>query len=236
MNLSGYKKPEWYSFEYLSECVSTNDEAFARGDRHIVVAGHQTGARGRMGRTYSAEEGGLYVSVCVAPPCEMKDAPALAALAALAAKEAISDSARIKWPNDILMNGKKVCGILSEARQGLLVFGFGINIDNQVPDDIPNVGFVEGKAEEILQKLTDKMAEIVAGYPANREELMQQYAFNCCTLGNNVSVIYRGMPVSGMAFSVDKHGGLMIMPTDSRTVIIVYSGEATILKKEEIDP
>lgn len=219
--------PEGYSFEYLSECASTNDRAFELGPGAIVCAGRQTAARGRMGRSFSAEEGGLYVSMCVKPSCEMKDAPALAALAALAAADAIGPKSEIKWPNDIQLAGKKVCGILSESREGVLVFGFGINVNNPLPEELTQAGHVDGEAQDILQRLIDRMSGIVAEYPGNREELLQQYALRCCTLGRMVDVTYRGMPLYGFACGIDKHGGLMVMTQENRTVVMIYSGEAT---------
>ena len=227
MAYENLRVPEGYSFEYLSECASTNDRAFELGAGAIVCAGRQTAARGRMGRSFSAEEGGLYVSLCVKPACEMKDAPALAALAAVAAADAIGTKSEIKWPNDILLDDKKVCGILSESRNGLLVFGFGINLKNPLPEELTRAGRVDAEAEELLQKLIDRMTDIVAQYPSNREELLQQYALHCCTLGRMVDVTYRGMPLYGFACGIDKHGGLMVMTQESRTVVMIYSGEAT---------
>jgi len=227
MAFENYKAPAGWSFEYLPVCESTNDLAFEKGAGSIVCAGRQTKARGRMGRSFSAEEGGLYFSLCIAPPCEMKEAPALTALAALAARDAIGGKAKIKWPNDILLDDKKVCGILSEARNGLIVFGFGINIENELPPELVQAGRVEAKAEELLTAIVDRLSEMVSGYPDNREALLQDYALKCCTLGRMVDVTYRGMPMYGFACGVDKHGGLMVMTQENRTVVMIYSGEAT---------
>lgn len=221
------KVPEGYSFEYLSECESTNDLAFAKGAGAIVCAGRQTKGRGRMGRSFSSEEGGLYFSLCIKPGCPLKEATALPALAALAVRDAIGDSAKIKWPNDILVDGRKVCGILTEARGELIVFGFGVNIRNELPEELSQAGRVDMEAQTLLEAISERMARIVAEYPENRETLMQDYAFKCCTLGRMVDIVYRGMPMSGFACSVDKHGGLMVMTQESRTVVTIYSGEAT---------
>lgn len=227
MAFESFQAPAGYSFEYLPVCPSTNDLAFQKGPGSIVCAGRQTAARGRMGRSYSAEEGGLWFSLCVQPPCALKEATALPALAALAVRDAIGGAAKIKWPNDILLDDKKVCGILTEARGELIVFGIGINLQNELPEDLPQAGRIDRKAEELLSAVCRRLAEIVAGYPENRESLMQDYAFQCCTLGRMVDITYRNMPMSGFACSVDKHGGLMVMTQESRTVVTIYSGEAT---------
>lgn len=221
------KIPEGYSFEYRPECESTNDLAFEIGAGAIVCAGRQTKGRGRMGRSFSSEEGGLYFSLCIKPNCPFKEATALPALAALAVRDAIGGAAKIKWPNDILVDGKKVCGILSEARGELIVFGFGINIQNKLPEELSEAGRVDMDARALLEAICERMARIVAEYPENRETLMQDYAFKCCTLGRLVDVTYRGMPMYGFACSVDKHGGLMVMTQENRTVVMIYSGEAT---------
>ncbi len=222
-----YTPPEGYSFEYLSACASTNDEALKRGPGSIVVAGEQSAGRGRMGRSFFSAPGGLYLSVCAALPCPAADAPALAALAALAACEAIDPRAQIKWPNDILLGDRKVCGILCELRGDALIFGFGVNVENELPAELTQAGRVETSREALLEKITRRLTEILSGYPENREALLEEYARRCCTLGRMVDVTYRGMPLYGFAFAVDKHGGLMLMTQENRTVVTVYSGEAT---------
>lgn len=227
MPYESYTAPEGYSFEYLAACASTNDEALRRGPGSIVVAGRQTAGRGRMGRSFSSAEGGLYLSLCAPLPCAPSEAPALAALAALAACEAIGGDAQIKWPNDIMSTSKKVCGILCEMREGCLIFGFGVNVENELPAELTEAGRVPAAREELLAKITHRMAAILSGYPENREALMDVYAKKCCTLGRPVEVTYRGVPLYGYAFAVDKHGGLMVMTQESRTVVTVYSGEAT---------
>lgn len=227
MPYESFVPPRGYRFEYLDACASTNDEAFARGPGSIVIAARQSAGRGRMGRSFSSEEGGLYLSLCAPLPCSAREAPALAALAALAACEAIGEGAQIKWPNDIMLTGKKVCGILCEMRGDGLIFGFGVNVDNALPAELTEAGRVSAGRESLAEKITQRMAAILSGYPENREELMDAYAKKCCTLSRFVQVTYRGMPLYGYAFAVDKHGGLMVITQESRTVVTIYSGEAT---------
>lgn len=227
MALESFVPPAGFRYRYVPECVSSNDLAFAEGTGAIVCAGRQTGARGRMGRSFSAEEGGLYFSLCIDPGCVLKEATALPALAALAVRDAVGGAAKIKWPNDILVDGRKVCGILTEAREGLIVFGIGINLKNPLPEELTQAGRLDREPEELLSAICERLAKITAEYPGNREELMQDYAFKCCTLGRMVDISYRGMPMSGFACGVDKNGGLMVMTQESRTVVTIYSGEAS---------
>ncbi len=227
MWFESFQPPKDWRFAYVDECASTNDLAFEQGAGSIVCAGRQTAARGRMGRSYCAEEGGLWFSLCVKPPCPLKEATALPALAALAVCDAIGGAAKIKWPNDILVDDKKVCGILTEARGELVVFGFGINLQNELPVDLPQAGRTEAEPAALLGAICSRMVEILADYPQNRESLLQDYAYKCCTLGRMVDITYRNMPMYGFACSVDRHGGLMVMTQESRTVVTIYSGEAT---------
>lgn len=230
MDIHAYKAPEGYSFEYLSEVVSTNDIALQKGAGSIVCAARQTGGRGRMGRAFSSEEGGLYFSMAVRPPCELSDCLSLPAVAALCAQKAIGGAAKIKWPNDIMLTDKKVCGILTENRDGVIVFGFGINLENALPPELTEAGRVQADVCALLTSITHALDEALRGYPENRPALLQEYCGHCLTLGKFVDVTYRGMPLYGFACALDKHGGLMIMTQESRTVVTVYSGEASLSK------
>jgi BirA family transcriptional regulator, biotin operon repressor / biotin---[acetyl-CoA-carboxylase] ligase len=113
----------------------------------VVIAEEQTAGRGRMGRTwYSEKSSGIYVSVLLRPPLSPAAAPILTLLAGLAVAEAIRSvtglSVDIRWPNDVLVNGKKVCGILTEMQAELdrlhrVVLGIGINVNHrEMPEEL----------------------------------------------------------------------------------------------------
>jgi BirA family biotin operon repressor/biotin-[acetyl-CoA-carboxylase] ligase len=125
---------------------STNAVALklaAEGAEHgtIVVAEEQTAGRGRLGRAwYSEKSNGIYASVILRPPLSPVAAPVLTLMAGVAAQKAVSSTTGlavdIRWPNDLLVNGKKVCGILTEMsaevdRLHAVVLGIGINVNNQ---------------------------------------------------------------------------------------------------------
>ncbi len=133
------------------DAVSTNDLAlmFARKDAPhgaVVIADRQSAGRGRWNREWSSLEGGLYMSVLLRPPPEEEfSMTLLPAAASVAAAEAIVDASAlnplIRWPNDLLVKGRKVGGILCEAsfsgrRPDHVVAGFGINV-NQEPERFP---------------------------------------------------------------------------------------------------
>lgn len=122
---------------HLRETTSTNDRArelAGSGAPHgtIVTAGAQSAGRGRQGRTWSAPPGtALLLSVVLRSP-----PPLLPLVAAVAVAEVCGPDARIKWPNDVLLDGRKVCGILAEGRpqEGWAVLGIGLNVAVRVED------------------------------------------------------------------------------------------------------
>jgi len=106
----------------------------------IAVAGHQTAGRGRLGRTWEAPPGtALLVSVLLRPAAD-RALPQLALVAGVAVADALEEltglSVQIKWPNDVMLRRQKVGGILAEARDGVVVVGIGVNL-NQTPDQLP---------------------------------------------------------------------------------------------------
>lgn len=233
--LRTYTPPAGFVYEYHEEIASTNDRAKQLGAGHIVAAKCQTAGRGRLGRSFSSEEGGLYFSIAVKPDCPFEESFSLPSAAAVCAQKAIGGKAEIKWPNDILVEGKKVCGILCEAVNGVIVLGFGVNLKNELPGDLPDAGRVEGEPLTIMTAIVDELLRLLADYPENRPAIIQTYCEHCMTLMKHVDVIYRGMPLYGFACAIDKNGGLMVMTQESRTVVTIYSGEATIVKKRDGD-
>lgn len=124
---------------WIRECGSTNDEAFARLESEgagasgvAIFADRQTSGRGRRGRRWFASAGrGILLSVGLRPS-RVLPAPAWVAATAVAVREAVANAtgltARVKWPNDLMISGRKVCGILVEARGAHVVLGIGINV------------------------------------------------------------------------------------------------------------
>jgi BirA family transcriptional regulator, biotin operon repressor / biotin---[acetyl-CoA-carboxylase] ligase len=129
-------------YRYETECESTQllllDSGLPEGA--VAATDHQTGGKGRRGRTWVAPpETSVLASVVLHPPAD-RHLPELSLVAALAAAEAIEEAtgltAQIKWPNDVMLNRRKVSGILSELSDGVVVVGIGINA-NQSRDELP---------------------------------------------------------------------------------------------------
>ncbi len=156
---------------------STNRIALALGEaEHLctVVADSQNGGRGRLGRSFFSPDGGLYMSVVLDPSAIVCGLPFCTAAAALAVKAALCDfgvgGISVKWVNDLLMDGKKVCGILTEARTengnvNRAVIGIGINLkrpDGDFPEEIRKkagaIGFESDKLE-LAAAITARLGE-----------------------------------------------------------------------------
>lgn len=127
---------------YEPECESTQPLLLGSGlpEGAVAATDHQTGGRGRHGRSWLAPPGtSVLASIMLHPPLE-RHLPELSLVAALAAAEAIEGAtgltAQVKWPNDVMLNRRKVAGILAELSEGTVVIGVGINV-NQTRDELP---------------------------------------------------------------------------------------------------
>jgi len=133
-----------FSIHRFDSLSSTNDLALGLDapEGTVIMAAEQTAGKGRLGRKWSSPPGeGLYLTIVLRPPLPPDKMWQMAVVISLAACEAIREvaglDAKIKWPNDILIGGRKVCGILIEGRQSAagsqqsVVAGIGINVNNQ---------------------------------------------------------------------------------------------------------
>ena len=163
---------------------STNDAALAlaaNGAEHgtVVLAEEQTAGRGRFGRTWFSERSsGIYVSVVLRPDLPPAAAPGLTLMAGVAAHRAITATtglaADIRWPNDLLVNGKKICGILTEmsaeiGRLHYVALGIGVNVNHRaVPAEIESIAtslrMEGGRSFSRQQILVTLLGELDKGY------------------------------------------------------------------------
>ncbi len=242
---------------YLESAVSTNDSAFETGrDRTdpegiVVVAEMQTKGRGRLGRSWISPAGvNLYFTVLLNPPFT----PEVALILTLAAPVAVASAiikqtgllAQIKWPNDIIINGKKAGGVLIEMKAGtnaarLLAIGIGINV-NMSPDDLPyeirlsstSLKMEKGESVSRSELLGEILAALEHTYKnllnGNKRDLINEWLRLNCTIGNRVSVRNQDRTISGIADSINERGELVVRLFTGETET-VRAGDVTILKK-----
>jgi BirA family biotin operon repressor/biotin-[acetyl-CoA-carboxylase] ligase len=236
------------------ETGSTNDDAFKLAEEGaeegtVVVAEAQRRGKGRLGRRWESPAGlNLYCSVILRPPILPVRAAQLTFLSVVATARAIeavtSLSPSIKWPNDLLLGGKKVAGLLNEMsaeteKVNFIVLGIGVNINmdrDQFPDDLRHPAtslFLEaGKpvrrldlARALLEAL-DALYDsyLRKGYGPVREEWLARCAF----LGRRISVSFQDNEMQGTAEGIDEEGALLVRAPDGR-LERVLAGDVTIL-------
>jgi BirA family transcriptional regulator, biotin operon repressor / biotin---[acetyl-CoA-carboxylase] ligase len=147
-------------YRYLESCDSTQRELMdADAEGTVVAAGHQTEGRGRLGRTWQDEPGtSLLFSLLLTPSVPAERLPELTVLAAEAVAEAVEG--QVKEPNDVLLRGRKVAGVLGEASEGRVVLGIGVNA-NQAADQLPPEA-----------RLPATSLRVERGAPVDRAELL----------------------------------------------------------------
>ena len=223
--------PEWVpEFRFLAATDSTNRQALvwaAEGAPHgsVVVADYQTAGRGRLERQWVAPPGtSLLFSVVLRVRWEAEHRGLLTLAAAVAVCECLQEleiAAAIKWPNDVLLGDKKVCGILAETAGEAVVLGIGLNVKqrsfpepiNQTATSLEIHSGGSFSRPVLLSRAVAHLAALVDG-PAGR--IPDLYRPWCRTLGRRVRVQVPGGPIEATATGIDSTGALIL--DDGRVV------------------
>lgn len=216
----------------VESCESTQllvDTALPEGA--IVVADHQTAGRGRLGRRWEAPPGtALLCSVLLKPPPE-RTAPELSLVAGVAVADmlerALGLSVQLKWPNDVMLRREKVAGCLAEARDGAVVLGIGVNVNQtreQLPERAGSLRSLTGREcdrEELLAALLDDLANRYGAWCADGlDGVYEGLGSRDFLRGRRVSV----NGTSGVVTMIDRAGRLEI-DTGHGDRVTVESGE-----------
>ncbi|MCS6861984.1 MAG: biotin--[acetyl-CoA-carboxylase] ligase [Abditibacteriales bacterium] len=226
----------------FDEVGSTNDIAkeFAQqgaAEGTAIVADSQTAGRGRLQRRWTSPKGkGIYLSVILRPAMPVTRAPQLTMLTAVAVAQAIRRitglEARTKWPNDVVIGEKKVCGILTEvSAQGMnlnfAVIGIGVNV-LMTPDDLPFEVRKEVTSlamewrqpverEQVLHGILQALAEYYHRYRTEPfRVILDEYKSLDIALGNTVRVIDERTQIVGVVEDIDEFGTLTLRLPDGR--------------------
>ncbi len=236
--------------ELFEEISSTNAYLKGKGaeceEMSVAVASRQTAGKGRLGRSfYSPQGSGVYFSVLLKPSIAIEKAILITTAAAVAVTRTLEllgqENAQIKWVNDVFVNNKKVCGILTESVINLeakalefAVLGVGINLlepENGFPEEISSIAgaafteqtpflkerFVAGFLNE-FHKIYVKLGEA---------EFMKEYKEKCFCLGREISVISGDTVRHGTAISIDENARLQVKFSEDCEEFI-SSGEISI--------
>ena len=213
----------------------------------LAVADKQTAGRGRRGRTWQSPAGSsIFMSVLLKPDIAPEQAPMMTIVMAYSVVKAIRNltglDAKIKWPNDIVLNGKKVCGILTEMSAEIdfvhyVIIGIGINVNMETfPDEIRETAtslYIEGKKRVKRSRL---IAEVFSEFEKDYEEfidkknlggIMQPYNELLVNCEKEVRVLQPGKEYDGIAHGIDKEGNLLVETADGE-IHRVYAGEVSV--------
>lgn len=242
---------------YYDSINSTNIEANSLADQEeegtTIVAEEQLAGRGRLGRDWiSPKKKGIYFSIILKPqlhPMEVSKLTLLGAAAVHLALEEIGVDSKIKWPNDIVVNGKKVCGILTEMSSELdmtnyVIMGIGINVnleEKDIADDLRHKASslkIELKEtvdrRKLFSQVLNKFEELYLPFKKNGEieKVIEICKDNSAVIGKEISVINGGNIRKGKAIDIDKAGELIVEFDDGK-IERIFSGEVSIRGKEE---
>lgn len=227
---------------YEPECESTQVLLAGSGlpEGAIAVADFQTGGRGRTGRPWIAPRGtALLASVLLHPPAD-RHLPELSLVAALATAEAVEVetnlAAQVKWPNDVMVNRRKVAGILCELSEGVVVVGIGVNV-NQSRDDLPPDARTPPASLRTLTGTTYDRAALLASLLVRLERMYDAWRIGGLgalydDLGSRDFLRGRHVDVDGapgVAVKIGRDGRLEVA-VDGEGIRVVESGEVGFVR------
>lgn len=215
----------------------------------VIIAGSQTGGRGRMGRSFHSPEGtGLYFTAILRPDCEAAELMHLTCAVAVAVADAIESvcgvKAGIKWINDLVCDTRKVAGILTElvlvpgsAKVAAAIVGIGINCRQTVDDFPPELRSIAGSLSMAAGKdvspaalaaaIVEQLSNLAPTLLTDKAAIMDRYRANCITLGREVSLHKADTVTHATAVGIDDEGALVVEYPDGRRES-VSSGEASV--------
>ena len=237
-----------HSVEVLESVDSTNDYAKKKAkelvDGSVIISLEQVKGKGRRGRSFHSGKGdGIYLSIILKPGFEPAKAPFITSIAGAALVNRFNKfniQTKIKWPNDVLINGKKVAGILTEMSADMefieyIVLGVGINVSGlEFPSELKNIATslkLEGYDVKKLSIIWQFIYEFELLYNLylneNTSEVVNILRNNSSVLGKQINVHYMNEIESAIAVDINNQGALIIK-TQEGEVKELSSGEISI--------
>ncbi len=247
--ISRYLKDAFKGIQIFSHKAidSTNNEAkrmLANGytDTALIVSEYQSEGRGRQGRSfYSPNQTGLYMSFIIHPDVSFSDAVTITTVAAVAVVRAIEDLTdkrpQIKWVNDVYLDNKKICGILTEAVTAFetgtaqsVIVGIGVNISTMdFPEDIRSIASSLKPSgitrNQLAAEITNQLLTLTQDL--SDRSYLDEYRAHSLVLGKKINYYEKGEARQATAIGIDDDGGLIIENLDGR-IDVLRSGEISI--------
>ena len=218
----------------------------------VILSEEQTKGRGRLGRVfYSPSESGLYMSLVLRPVADLDNATLITTAAAVAVCQAIETltgkKPQIKWVNDIFLDGRKVCGILTEGIMdmesrtiGTIILGIGLNFrepETDFPDEIQSIAGTLFDKKNAAVTRNQMVAEILNRfyllYPdLVKRSYLDEYRKRCFVLGEQVTFPQGNETIEAKAIAIDNDGGLVVALPNGETKILTFGETSIKIKKE----
>lgn len=224
---------------YYSELESTNNTAreIAKGvpEGTVIIAETQKNGRGRMGTKWQSAPGGIWLSLVLHPSIPLENLSKITLVAGIAVTNAlrgIGVDARIKWPNDVLVNGKKICGILTEVSAEIgkvdyVVLGIGVNVNvklsglkDEIRRNSTSIANETGKPIDRTSFLASLLYELEQQYIRFKTrqfaEIVDEWINLSDTIGRNVKVMTPTMIFEGKAVGITEKGALVVLDNNNK--------------------
>lgn len=243
-----------YELIYLDSVGSTNEYAIRMAEqvelskekKYVIVAEEQTAGKGRLGRSFESIKGkGIFASILVKPEKKAYEVANITLVAALAIVRALDellpDAVNIKWPNDIILNGRKLCGILTEMRNvgndvRCVVIGIGVNVNNEsFSEDIRDKAtslYIEYKKlfdkDDLLKRIIGEFDALYERFSEEKDLSFIQNEYNQRLVHRNDKVIieYKSEKQEAVQLGIDQNGMLKVMVDGEEKTIT--SGEILV--------
>ena len=233
------KKYNNHTVTFIQKAVSTNTDALSFPEDTLVIADRQTGGKGRLGRSFVSNIGGVYMSLALDGK---KPASFLTTAAAVSAAKAIEslgvEEVKIKWVNDLYLNDKKICGILvnGKAENGKterVALGVGVNLVKQVDFTgelkqkagyILNSGDFNNLRNSFIESFLTFFYDIYDNY--DRDYILKEYKSRDYLFGKEISFIKENKEQKGIAAGFDNDINLIVNTKKGKKTL--FTGEVTI--------
>jgi len=212
----------------------------AEGAAHgtVVVAAEQTQGRGRRGNSFYSPPGGLYVSIVLRPDLPPSRMPLISLAAGVAAAGTVRELAGIepllKWPNDVLVRGRKVCGILAELAAGSAILGMGLNVNTPASDFSAELRtkmtsiLAETSQPLDLSEVLDTLLAHLHRELSDPDRIVSRWRATPSMLGGQVRVQTGDVALEGRAWDLDDDGALLLR-LPSGAIRRLVAGEVHLL-------
>lgn len=229
------------NFVYVEDLESTNsfllNNPEFKEDGTVVLAEYQSKGKGRKERSWVSEKGkNLTFSILLTKKFELSKIQLLSIYSSLAVSKAMENlfqiDTKFKWPNDILVGGRKICGILLEnsfigTNLEKIVVGIGLNVNqmsfpgeyNIAPTSVQREFRYEASRESLLSEIFNIMEEMLDNFPNNSRQMLAEWSAKCSMIGDKINVVGENFVKHGIFEGIDSNGNMILRTLDGEEIL-----------------